>query len=153
MPIEPLEQTRNGGKRFQESFLVEARAISGFSGSPVFLMLMRLYNRQGGNWPPGGRDVMSLLGIVWGYIKNWEPVCDPRGKPLGDGSQVFHNTGMMGVVPAWKLQEILDSKEVQDFMKNAEDAYHKTNSPPTTGLAGSQQPAAPAKGEEDEPAS
>jgi hypothetical protein len=60
---------------------------------------------------------------------------------------------MMGVVPAWKLRDILDSKEVQDFMKNSEDAYHKANSPPTTGLAGSQQPVAPVKGNEEEPTS
>jgi hypothetical protein len=36
MPIEPIEQNRVFGKFQQESFLVEARSISGYSGSPVF---------------------------------------------------------------------------------------------------------------------
>ena len=73
MPIEPIEQTRVSGKRLQESFLVEARAISGYSGSPVFTMLMKLYSRQGGSGPTDPpADVIRLLGVVWGYIKSRE---------------------------------------------------------------------------------
>ena len=41
MPYEPIEQDRVFGKFQQESFLVEARSIIGFSGSPIFLILTR----------------------------------------------------------------------------------------------------------------
>jgi hypothetical protein len=139
MPHEPLEQRRGGKIVKQESFLVEGRAISGFSGSPVFLMMLRTFTRQGGKLPPQqkdeGRDVIRLLGVVWGYVKNWEPICYQNGNPMLNGIQVEVNTGMMGVVPAWKLQEMLDMPEVKDHMKRAEEAHHKTVGKPSTGLA------------------
>ena len=40
MPWEPIRQSRAGGDRMQESWLVEARSVSGFSGSPVFALLL-----------------------------------------------------------------------------------------------------------------
>jgi hypothetical protein len=120
MPVEPIEQRRNAGIHKQESFLVEARSISGFSGSPVILTLMAIYNRQGGALPQGGegRDIFRLLGIVWGYIQDWERVRDSNGEPLPGASMVPINTGMMGVVPAWKIQEIFDLPIVKDHIKS-----------------------------------
>lgn len=138
MPLEPLEQDRmfNGTRFKQESFLVEARAISGFSGSPVFLLLTRLYSRQGGKWPDNqGQDIIRLLGIVWGYVRNWEPICDKNGAPIRNEWKVSVNTGMMGVVPAWKLQEMLDHPAVKKHMQEAEEAYHRANPPAPTALA------------------
>lgn len=138
MPIEPIAQRRNWGAHQQESFLVEARAISGFSGSPVVLMLYSLFSRQGGTMPPPeaeGPDHYRLLGISWGYIKDWERVCDSRGEPLPGGSMVPVNTGMMGVVPAWKLQEIFDMPTVKDFMRNQDEIAAKQQKPAISGLA------------------
>jgi hypothetical protein len=94
------------------SFLIEARSIGGFSGSPVFL--------QG---TPNTKDDLSdlkrrqdyrerLLGIEWGLLQTWQPVCNESGKPVNPSNpqslQVATNTGMMGVVPVWKLAELLD---------------------------------------------
>lgn len=45
MPLKPIEQGRVFGEFQQESFLVEARSISGFSGSPVFLILLAASSR------------------------------------------------------------------------------------------------------------
>jgi hypothetical protein len=136
MPIEPMEQRRNWGIHKQESFLVEARAISGFSGSPVMLMLMAMFNRQGGTMPKSEhQDIFRLLGISWGYVKDWERVCDSRGEPLAGGSMVPINTGMMGVVPAWKIQEMFDMPIIKDHLKNQDEAAAKALKPAVSGLA------------------
>jgi hypothetical protein len=124
MPREPIEQTRVFGTFLQESFLVEARSISGYSGSPVFLILHSLASRQ----QQGLRlhtDVFRLLGIQWGYIRDWELVCDKIGRPVDTGLQVRTNTGMMGVVPAWKLAELLRRPDILAHKKKAEEEYIK----------------------------
>jgi hypothetical protein len=112
MPWEPIQQDTGF---MQESFLVEARSIGGYSGSPVFL--------HSANFRFGARQIISgptrgpwLLGVNWGHINDWGPVCDASGRPVNPGRprdmQVRTNTGMMAVVPAWKLAELLDGEEL-----------------------------------------
>jgi len=91
------------------SFLVEARSISGYSGSPVFLT-----------------DVFRLLGIQWGYIQDWEPIRDSVGRDTG--LKVHLNTGMMGVVPAWKLGDLLRSDILVEHRKKVEEKYSSKHS-------------------------
>ena len=124
MPIEPIEQTRIFGKFQQESFLVEARSISGYSGSPVFLILHATQSRQ----RDGLRlhtDVFRLLGIQWGYIQDREPVRDSLDRPVDTGLNVKLNTGMMGVVPAWKLDDLLRRGDIVAAKKHLEEKYVK----------------------------
>jgi len=140
MPIEPIEQKRVFGKFQQESFLVEARSISGYSGSPVFLILHAAQSRQ----LEGLRlrtDVFRLLGVQWGYIQDWEPVCDKAGRPVDTGLNVKLNTGMMGVVPAWKLMELLMRDDIVAAREIIEDRYIKEHGLPTTSLSESAPPA------------
>ncbi len=134
MPIEPIEQDRVFGMFQQESFLLEARSISSYSGSPVFLILHALQSRQqeGLRLPT---DVFRLLGIQWGYIQDWEPVRDSAGRPVGTGLNVKLNTGMMGVVPAWKLTELLMRDDLVAARKTVEDKYVSEHGLPTTELA------------------
>jgi hypothetical protein len=127
MPHEPIEQRRVFGKFQQESFLVEARSISGFSGSPVFLILHARDSRQ----ELGFRlhtDVFRLLGIQWGYIQDCEPIRDTTGRPVDTGLHVLLNTGMMGVVPAWKLEDLLRSDFVVEHKRKTEEEYLKKES-------------------------
>jgi hypothetical protein len=136
MPIEPIEQDRVFGKFQQESFLVEARSISGYSGSPVFLVLHSAQSRQ----QDGLRlhtDVFRLLGIQWGYIQDYEPVRDANGEPVNAGLKVKLNTGMMGVVPAWKLADLLRRDEIVAAKRQAEDEHIRKHGLPTTSLADS----------------
>jgi hypothetical protein len=144
MPIEPVEQDRCFGKFQQESFLVEARSVSGFSGAPVFLILLATSSRQ----EPGFRlptDVLRLLGIQWGYIQDWGPVCDPIGRPVNTGLQVRLNTGMMGVVPAWKLGDLLRSEGMREHRRKAEEKYIEKHGLPKTSLSvSSERPASDA---------
>lgn len=110
MPWEPIRQDDGF---LQESFLVESRSVGGYSGSPVFAFIPPGTIRSGvadwvdkilihhGPW---------LLGINWGHINDWQPVCDAVGRPVNPSDpsrmQVLVNTGMMAIVPAWKLQEM-----------------------------------------------
>jgi hypothetical protein len=114
----------------QQTFLVEHRSLPGYSGSPVFVFLdpsqprppmwMVALNRAGkiniettGPW---------LLGIDWVHIHNYEPVLTERDeKALAEPRRwVKAHTGMAGVIPAWRLHDVLTSPEMQ-MARNKQD--------------------------------
>lgn len=115
MPIEPLEYEG----RFQDSFLCEIKSIGGFSGSPVFLAPVFETGRpQGSEF--GKNKEAALLGVDWCHIQNFEHPID------NDGNDIPHirfpnNTGMMGVVPAWKLDELLNFPREKEMRRKAEE--------------------------------
>ena len=94
---------RRSDGQSQNSFVVECRSASGFSGSPVFVIsgsgrYAHLGERQ---FTQGGPDFERayLLGIDWGHIPLWRGVFGPdRQTPLG-GMRVDQNSGMAGVIP------------------------------------------------------
>jgi hypothetical protein len=100
----------------QESFLVESHSVSGFSGSPVFVDIPDA-RRSIGSIPEAmrfgtsvvleGRSSESsyfLLGVDWGHIA----------------------PGMAGVIPAWRLLDLLFvDKDVVDMRKAKEEAESK----------------------------
>jgi hypothetical protein len=102
MPGEPVYQEERAF--MQESFLIEARSLSGFSGSPVMLYIPPFSNRfSEGAFQADAKGLSSntttgLLGIDWGTMR------------LPD--EALTHTGIMGVVPVWKLRELLDDGEV-----------------------------------------
>lgn len=100
MPGEPVFQP--GRDFYQDSFLIEGRSLSGFSGSPVMLHIPLFSMRyKGGTFAPEAATntvTMLLLGIDWGSMI------------LPD--EKLTNTSIMGVVPIWKLEELLDDPEV-----------------------------------------
>jgi len=98
MPSEPIRQVERAFD--QESYLVEARSLSGFSGSPVMLHIPPFSFRfPTGEWGQSDGDPLSpttttgLLGVDWGHL----------GLPGVQNS----NTGVMAVVPSWKLRQLL----------------------------------------------
>lgn len=109
MPDEPL---RHPSGILQESFVVESRSWPGFSGSPVFV------------WIPGSdqrtRSLMFvpgcgpwLLGVDWGHIQDWGTVYESDRKTAVSGKlEVKINTGMAGVVPAWRLRDLLECEQL-----------------------------------------
>lgn len=119
MPWEKIQQDRIWGMFEQESFLVEARSISGYSGSPVFVyfdpsvprpslrpMPLPLPGEWRGPW---------LLGISWGYLKGERvPVYhrQPDNTDVLTKSVADTNSGMMGVVPIWKLEDLLNDERM-----------------------------------------
>jgi hypothetical protein len=95
----------------QESYLIECRSIGGFSGSPVFVQI------QPFTWRPDIETIAQsffgpfLLGVDWCHTFYKEPVMDASGCERRDGSYVDSHSGLMGVVPAWKLTELVESEE------------------------------------------
>lgn len=101
----------NREKRYQEGYAVEMRSRGGFSGSPVFVYRTEMGKMPGRVAPETANkvsakgtsfaffqsDLNALLGVNWGYILNEN----------GD------NTFMNGVVPAWKISELLDVPELK----------------------------------------
>jgi hypothetical protein len=126
MPYETI-RTRRGHD--QESFLVESRSISGFSGSPVFII------RNPGSWRPGtnvlsDRYVWWLLGIDWGHLNNKhnrDSVVDATDRQIGE---VASNTGFMCVVPAWRILDLLNHPTLVDGRERNEDLWLKYNPQP-----------------------
>ena len=118
MPLEPIRQDDG---YMQESFLVECKSIAGYSGSPVFAFIKPFSPR------PKTAQITSkafgpwLLGVTWGHITEWKPVCDSKGRPLANPAQIVAmNSGMMGVVPAWRLMEMFNHQKTKQKRLDAE---------------------------------
>ena len=123
----------------QETILVEAHSIAGFSGSPVFVYVPappplpplpdwvkedyyddypNLFHKSR---PRVGLPIGPyLLGIDYCHIFSKTPVMSEKtGKPMNDW-YVEANTGMMGVIPVWRLYDIIDGEEMMAIRKDAE---------------------------------
>jgi hypothetical protein len=125
----PNESVRLGQFN-QECYLVEARSVAGFSGSPVFWHVRPF---GGGSYRPNTSAQIGplLLGVEAGYVQDWTPVCNSNGDPINfsgpDGMKVKVNSGMMVVVPAWKLAELLIGKALTAQRKEIEDRVRREN--------------------------
>jgi hypothetical protein len=112
----PSEKIRFDDGSEQESFLVEARSIAGYSGSPVFVEVPRWDSgagRTNTNWGYGP----WLLGIDHCHLSANEPIREkPMGRIIKPDWYVKNNTGMMGVVPAWKLAQMFEMPEVKAIL-------------------------------------
>ncbi len=110
MPDEPLYNPSMSSRSNQESFLVEMRSVTGFSGSPVFLYLPP-NNPRGKDKAnvPYGEYHWRFIGICWGHIN-----ADVKGyDSLHNEYRIKIDSAMAAVVPAWKLLDILDGEEMQ----------------------------------------
>jgi hypothetical protein len=83
-------------RRYQESFAVEMRSRTGFSGSPVVVYRSGTVQQDGKAFT--AVNFFGLLGVNWGYI------LDETGE----------NTFLNGVVPAWKIFELLEAPALKD---------------------------------------
>jgi hypothetical protein len=112
--VEPVWQGRFR-PRYQDSFLVEMRSVSGYSGSPVVVYWGTVGGRP--HKPDGGMMWASvainkswLLGVNWGHLPRETTVLDAAGRD--SGLKVAENTAMATVLPAWTLRELLDQHEL-----------------------------------------
>lgn len=105
----------------QEGFLVEGRSLSGYSGSPVFVYRMP-YGAVIGDGELQDIRQHKLLGVDCAHLKDFRPVLlsdkkaeatDENGGPM----YVEQNSGMVAVIPSWKLLELLDSEELTQMRK------------------------------------
>ena len=123
MPQEKI-QFPDGSK--QESFLVEARSIAGYSGSPVFVSIPPFddpgVGRGNFSWRRGAR----LLGIDHCHLFTKEKVRDQvTGKEIANKWYVQSNTGMMGVIPAWRLAEMFKFPDMLSLLESEKEEAQK----------------------------
>jgi hypothetical protein len=118
LPFEAMKQA--GRNHLQEGFLVETYSIGGFSGSPVFIQtaLNKKHSKHDstGSGTTYGEHVF-LLGIDWGHF-------DFEGEVITtDATTLKIPSGMMCVVPSWKLAELIYSESVTNKRFVAEQAH------------------------------
>jgi hypothetical protein len=100
----PIQYEYGGVKRTanQDCFLVECRSLVGYSGSPVLIEITArtrvVYQNE-----LKGYDSF-LLGVNCAY---------PRHKVTVGTFSALIDSGMALVIPAWKVQEILDRSDLQ----------------------------------------
>lgn len=123
------EPIRNGELQIdQESFLVESHSVSGYSGSPVIVIIEPLHLRP--NKSTELTDNLEwharLLGVDWGHLVMKESVRDgSTSKPISENYYVNSNSAMMCVVPAWKIQDILDLEDQVEMRKKQDELIKK----------------------------
>lgn len=107
----------------QESFLVEARSLAGYSGSPVFVYKSAGMDSDTGEVKPYVSASVFLLGVDWCHLHRWEPVLEAdRQTRVQPPQWVKRNAGMAGVIPAWKIAELLNDPEVLGVRRKAADS-------------------------------
>ena len=111
----------------QESFLVEARSLSGYSGSPVFIYTAATVNVNATEVITMASSEMFLLGLDWSHLDDYEPVLgSDKQTPVDPKEFVRSNSGMMAVVPAWKICELLCDEQMVKLRKETTDEIAPT---------------------------
>ena len=116
-----MAQVQQPGRGFRESYCLDMHSRNGYSGSPVFAYrtpgtnLARTY--LSGGIPELKETVLVLLGAHFGQF----------GEPLeivgGGGGSVAGFSGMTGVVPAWKIRELIDCDALKQQRKIFDDEW------------------------------
>lgn len=88
-------------------YLIEANSFPGNSGSPVFFQVG--VERNGGIFL--GSATIKFAGIMSGCYLDKQPI---QTVSVSTNQYVTPNLGIAGVVPSYKLEEILFSKELQE---------------------------------------
>ena len=124
----PLEKIRHRGVDV-DAFLVETRSQAGYSGSPVFVYrqktTIKVPIREPSAYKRAVREIeltakeqydIRLLGIDCAHLPNWAQIKDKyrdQHPQLPPDARVELGTGMLVVVPAWKLTELLNREDVR----------------------------------------
>jgi len=100
----PAEKDIDEFENEHEIFLVDCQSIRGFSGSPVFFLPPSTAASEEAllNVP------VRLLGIDYKHVADKEPVRTKDGNKVVDGLHVKANSGIAGVIPAWRILTLLD---------------------------------------------
>jgi hypothetical protein len=121
----------------QDSFAVEMRSMAGYSGSPVFIYPSQ-WNMNTGAVAIGSGSLF-LLGINWGYVVD-DVEIEERSVPSSQDNKTLSrrtsyirtNTGMNGVVPAWRIADMIRENPWTPSIRAKEEAIaerDQVNSP------------------------
>ena len=153
MPTEPLYG--------EEAFLVEFKSMPGFSGSPVFIYrtgTIDFWNMYTPVAPAPRSDALPLnepnrihfLGVDFCHLPELAELGkeeDGKFRPLKH-LWIKHSAGIMGVIPAWKVKEVLMRPDVARRRKEIEDEH--TQQRDRQAFKDSIEPALEAVGDESE---
>lgn len=97
----------------QDSLIVEMRSVCGYSGSPCFLTPAQLDLRT---MSVNLNGTLLFIGIHWGHILEhaevMEKIVKTQASSLRGGEKLIQytnaNTGMNGIVPAWRLRPLFE---------------------------------------------
>jgi hypothetical protein len=125
MPDEPVKRLDGV---MQESFLVDVRSVSGYSGSPAFVYIpaseapYRRVKQQGMGLGPW------LLGVDWGHLPIWRDLVHKGDKETKhpEAWGINSNSGMAGIIPAWKLSQLLHSEDLELQRKQLDENQKRT---------------------------
>lgn len=128
MQPRPIIQDRGHNRFPQLSYAVELRSMGGYSGSPVFVYRMP-WNMITGSLTVGSPKIW-FLGVNWGHITDkWEvregwtrSVRQNHESSVRKVNYVRANTGMNGVIPAWKVKDLLDLPALAEHRRKQEEA-------------------------------
>jgi hypothetical protein len=124
MPSEPIGNELGFD---QESFIVESRSFGGFSGSPVIVYPEAFITEDGVFDTYVGMRTW-LLGIVWGHADLFQRVLESdQETPHQDKLWVKQNSGLMYVVPSWKLLDMLMTDEEIAFRAKRDRDWDEEN--------------------------
>lgn len=134
--MEPREPIRSELGIDQDSFIVESRSTGGFSGSPVFVNPSALIHEDGVS-DFYMKMKTYLLGIVWGHGDLFQRVLGPDQETTapGDPMWVKQNSGLMYVVPSWKLRDQLMSDEETALRTEKQDKWDEENKRKSRGVS------------------
>jgi hypothetical protein len=147
-----------------EVFLVEMRSLSGFSGSPViwrlpidfeFYLTSQLRKKNEPN-PIATRRVKDelssnkligpwLIGIQCGSFPFYYPVVHEGTEKQIEDYVAKSHSGVAAVVPAWKLEELINSEDCIMARKKADDEISELKQQRTSKL--DREAALPDKGD------
>jgi len=121
----PLEPVNLAGIPPQDAFLVEVRSISGFSGSPIMTVIpiQRVSEKLRAQAGPTNTVAQFLLGVDCAHLRNceWIEEYDQKtGESKPTDFYVATDTGMAVVIPAWKLNELLQHCEEAEMKRRAD---------------------------------
>jgi len=115
MPYEPIYYAEYGVH--YTNYLCEARSIRGFSGSPTFMYIPPFARRVNGNMT-SGTDIF-FLGVVSSSFPQKEYIKDGNGKPTD--MSVQYNSGIMMVIPAWDILNLINSEPLMKTRKKNDE--------------------------------
>jgi hypothetical protein len=132
MSPEPIYQPQR--RHAQDSIVVEAKSLGGYSGAPTFIyQAPPIFEPVRGGmerWPivvhSYSQSGFAMLGITWGHMNGRIAVLGP-GLDLSESEKAIAvNSGMMLVVPAWRIRQLLDLESLAHLRETQEREHHET---------------------------
>ena len=112
-------------KREQESIFIEARSLSGYSGSPVFAYQGASISDDSMWVEPATEPTRFwFLGVDYVHFTDFAQLMkEDRRTAASPSRYVKEHSGFAGVIPAWRVCELLNAKVFEDEREEREKMW------------------------------